>query len=175
MRYGVLIALAATVFAGALVGCGGVDDPTTAAQYSDGRQVVTSTGLPEIEIGASRADLVRDQGLTQGPGDCAPLLPNRPAASPVFEDDRLVLLWANPPLRTPDGVAVGSPVVALRAQYPDAEPLSAAPGSHQYDGLLVTVDEHAYLFLHDQQQVQKLIVGSAEHARRLFHEGFGTC
>lgn len=116
----------------------------------------------------------------QDPGDCAPRLPEHPALSPVFEGDRLVLLWVDPPLRTPAGLMVGSPVAAVRAAHPEAEELPAPAVPYQFPGLIVPVAGpggagHAYLFLHDQQTVQKLIIGYEQHARRLYHERFGVC
>lgn len=157
-----------------LTGFSGATSPATAAEPAD-PEVVSHTGLATIGLGAAEADVARDHGLVQEASGCAPRLPAYPSASPVFQDGRLVLLWAHPPLRTPDGLAVGSPVDEVRAAHPGAEALAAAPGSHRFDALLATVDDRAYLFLHDQQQVQKLVVGYEEPARRLFHEGFGTC
>jgi hypothetical protein len=137
--------------------------------------VVSHQGLAGIRFGDSRAGLERDHGLTQAPGDCGPGLPSSPWVSPVFEDDRLVLLWAEPPVRTPEGITVGTPVGTARAAHPGAEKLAAPPGSHRFDGLLAAAGDRAYLFLHDGVTVQKLIVGYEEHCRRLFHEGFGVC
>lgn len=157
-----------------LAGSGGTAPPTARSEPSDA-DVVRDTGLATVELGATRAELAREHGLTQGEGDCAPRLPEYASASPVLADDRLVLLWAHPPLRTPEGLAVGSPVGDVRAAHPDAEELTAPPGSYRFDGLLAEVDDRAYLFLHDQERVQKLVVGYADAARHLFHDGFGTC
>lgn len=167
--------MAAVMFAAGLVGCTGTRDPVPTATAAGDRQVVSHEGLAGIRFGATRADLARDHGLIDAPDDCAPQLPSYPGASPVFDGDRLVLLWADPPLRTPEGIAVGSPVGAVNDAHPDAEPLTAPPESFRFDGLLVTSGDRALLFLHDGTTVQKLIVGYDEHARRLFHEGFGTC
>lgn len=165
-----MIAMAAV----GLAGSGGTTPAATRSAPSD-RDIVDHTGLATIELGATRTELARDHGLAQAGGDCAPMLPEYPSASPVFKDGRLVLLWAHPPLRTPAGLAVRSPVADVRAAHPDAEALTAPPGSYRFDGLLAVVDDRAYLFLHDQVRVQKLVVGYAEAARRLFHDGFGTC
>jgi len=71
---------------------------------------------------------------------------------------------------------VGDPVAQARATHPEAEELTAPAGSFRFDGLIATVGgDRAYLFLHDHDTVQKVVVGFAEHARRLFHDGFGTC
>jgi hypothetical protein len=170
------IALLVIVVLGAagLVGSGGASPVATAAEPAD-RETISHTGLATIDLGTSRTELVRDHGLDQDEGGCAPRLPAYPSASPVFEAGRLVLLWAHPPLHTPGGLAVDSPVDAVRAAHPDAEELIAEPGSHRFDALLVVVDDRAYLFLHDQQRVRKLVVGYAGPAQRLFHDGFGAC
>jgi hypothetical protein len=153
---------------------GGVNDAASPGGVTD-PDVVTTQGLAQIQVGDARAGLARDRGLTQRAGDCAPRLPDHPAASPVFDNDRLVLLWADPPLHTPEGIAVGTPVTTLHEVHPEGEHLPAEPGTHRFDGVLVADGAHAYLFLHDGTTVQKMIVGSAEHARLLFDEGFGTC
>lgn len=137
--------------------------------------VVTAAGLPDVRVGDTRTTLVHEQDLRQRPGDCSPRLPEYPSVSPVFDDDELVLLWADPPVRTPDGIGVGSPVDEVRAVYPDTEALRAPEGSYQFDGLLADAGERASLFLHDGDQVQKVIVGYDAHLQRLFQDGFGTC
>lgn len=165
--------LAAAMIMVGLVGCGGAPDP--AASTPTAADVVSTEGLGPIRFGEAREDLEREHGLVQRSGDCMPRLPAYPSASPVLDGDRLVLLWAEPPLRTPDGLTVGSPVTQVRQAYPEAQELAAPPESFQFDGLLVPVDDRAYLFLHDQDRVQKLIVGYERHARLLFTESFGTC
>ena len=137
--------------------------------------VVTAQGLADVQVGDTRAELARDHDMAQGPGDCAPRLPDHPAVSPVFDDDLLVLLWAEPPLHTPEGITVGTPVTTLQEIHPDAERMTAEPGTYRFDGVLAPAGAQAYLFLHDGRAVQKVIVGSTEHARLLFDVGFGTC
>jgi hypothetical protein len=167
------VVLAATA---GLAACTGVADHAPAARQSDDPQAVSHLGLAGIRFGDRRADLERDHGLVQGTHDCAPRLPAYPQVSPVFEGDRLVLLWVDPPLGTATGVTVGDPVAHARDTHPEAEELTAPAGSFRFDGLIATVDEdRAYLFLHDHDLVQKVVVGFEEHARRLFHDGFGTC
>jgi hypothetical protein len=169
-RYAVSVALVAVL---GLTGC--ADTADTAPLAAD-PAVIDHRGLSDIPFGADRAELERRHGLTQGPGACTPRLPDHPEVSPVFDDrDRLVLMWANPPLRTPRGIAVGTPVDTVRTAYPDAEQLPAPPGTQRFDGLLVPVDDRAYLFLHDGTEVQKVIVGYADYVRLLFDDGFGTC
>lgn len=171
-----------------LSGCTGTADLPAAQPAGDDPRVVSHLGLAGtgIQLGATREVLAREHGLVQDPGDCAPRLPEHPALSPVFEGDRLVLLWVDPPLRTPTGLMVGSPVAAVRAAHPEAADLPAPTVPYQFPGLIVPVAgaagpagpadaAHAYLFLHDQQTVQKLIVGYEQHARRLYHERFGVC
>lgn len=175
--YVALVVIAATI---GLSGCTGAtpSEPARAAQSAPSPtqgEVVSYEGLADIRFGDARAELAHRHGMTQGPGDCAPRLPDRPDASPVFDDGELVLLWADPPLHTPEGVMVGDPVAEVHSAYPDAEALTAPSGTYQHDGLLATQQDRAYLFLHDGEQVQKVVAGYAEHARLLFHEGFGTC
>jgi hypothetical protein len=85
------------------------------------------------------------------------------------------MLWAEPPLATPHGIAVGTPVGVVRQAHPGAEELAAPPGRRRYGGLLAVTGDRAYLYLHDGATVRKLIIGYAEHCRRLFEEGFGAC
>jgi len=159
-----------------MAGCTGAAPPTTPESDQTARPVVDHQGYGAIRFGDTRADLERDHGLTQRPGDCAPRLPGHPEISPVLDpDDRLVLVWVNPPLQTPVGIGVGTPVDAVRRAHPDAEELAAPPGTQRFDGLLVTVADRAYLYLHDGTEVRKVIVGYADYARLLFDEGFGTC
>jgi hypothetical protein len=167
-----LVVLGLTGGATALTPSPAAESPAAGVADPD---VVTPQGLAQIQVGDTGTDLERDHGLTQRAGDCAPRLPDHPAASPVFDNDRLVLLWADPPLRTPEGITVGTPVTTLEEIHPDGEHLNAAPGTYRFDGVLVADGTHAYLFLHDGTTVQKLIVGSAAHAQLLFDEGFGTC
>jgi hypothetical protein len=168
--YAVTVALVAGL---GLSGCTQATEPEPVAADP---AVIDHRGLPDIPFGADRAELERRLGLTEAPGACAPRLPDRPEVSPVFDDrDRLVLMWANPPLQTPDGIMVGTPVETVRDTYPDAQRLPAPPGTQRFDGLLVPVDDRAYLFLHDGTEVQKVIVGYADYVRLLFDEGFGTC
>lgn len=137
--------------------------------------VIHLGGLHGLEFGASEAELTR-QGLLMPPSmACGPRLANLATVSPVFADDRLVLLWASPPMHTPEGVAVGTPVDTVRRTYPDVTALDAPRGSHRFDGLLASEGDRAYLFLHDDRRVRKIIAGYAEYARKLFDEGFGTC
>ncbi|MGH3682231.1 MAG: hypothetical protein ACRDT2_18500 [Natronosporangium sp.] len=164
-----------TLLLAGLAGCTGTASPVPHAQPTGGPQVVTQHGLAEIRFGDTRAALERDHGLVQEPGDCTPRLPEQPALSPVFDGDRLVLLWVDPPLHTPAGLAVGSPVETVRAAHASAEDLPAPVDPFQFHALIVTVDDRAYLFLHDRAQVQKLIVGFDRYARLVHQERFGVC
>jgi hypothetical protein len=159
-----------------LAGCTGTTDPVPGAQSTGDPRVVSHQGWDGIQFGDPRADLERDHGLAQQPGDCAARLPGSPEASPVFDErNRLVLVWVDPPLHTPAGLTVGSPVGAVREAHPDAEPLTPPAGTFQFSGLLATVDDRGYLFLHDGRQVQRLVVGYAEAARQVVEENYGTC
>jgi hypothetical protein len=169
----VAVMVATGLVATGLAGCAVAAEPTS--QPATDPPVVTPAGLDKVAVGDLRGTLTRDHGLREGPGDCGPRLPAYPSVSPVFDGDRLVLLWADPPVQTAQGLSVGSPVAQVREVHPGAEELTAPADSYRFDGLLVTVDGLGYLFLHDQQQVQKIIVGYEKYARLLFHEDFGTC
>ncbi len=147
----------------------------TATQYPD---VIDFTGTHGITFGSTRSQLVsaHEVDTTPAAGCAGPQLTGIPYANPVFDHDKLVLIWAYPPLHTPEGVTVGTPLDQVHRLYPRAEALTAPTGSQQYPALLVTgAADRAYLFLYDQGQVQKVIVGFASAARELFRTGFGSC
>jgi hypothetical protein len=151
--------------------------PTSApATGAADRDVIDFTGLRGIRFGSSLRELsATGRVATEGNG-CLPSFVGNEAAHPVFDGDRLVLIWAHPPLRTPEGVMVGSSVDVAKRAYPAAMALTPPVGSTTFPGLLVTGGgDRAYLLLHDQGQVQKLIVGYERYARLLFDTGFGTC
>jgi len=133
------------------------------------------TGVRDIELGETDAQLTSEGALTRPQAACGPVLTEISQASPVFADGQLVILWANPPLTTPEGVGVGTPLATAQAAYPDATTLSAPPGTYQFDGLMVTNGDRSYLFLHDSQTVRKAVVGYTDHVQRLFTTGFGSC
>jgi hypothetical protein len=138
--------------------------------------LVTMRGLRNIDIGASLNDLVAAGLVSTEAGACGPTFPDMPYASPVFDGDRLVLIWAHSPLRTPERVTVGTPLAEARQAYPNAVELTRPPGAIDYPGLLVPgADGRAFLLLHDGSTVQKLVVGFEDSARRLFETGFGSC
>ncbi len=139
--------------------------------------VIDFSGLRDIRIGASMAELVRTGVVTTADPVCGVAsFASIPNASPVFERDRLVLIWAHAPLRTPEGVMVGTKLAEARRAYPSAIELPVPAGSEQFPGLIVTgAGDRAYLILHDGNQVQKLIVGIEHYARLLFDTGYGTC
>lgn len=138
--------------------------------------LVGFTGLPDIQIGASLRDLVAAGRVATPAAACGPAIVGHLGASPIFDGDRLVLLWANPPLHTVEGVMVGAPLDQVRRAYPDALDLLPPSGSTTFPGLLVRGEGgYAYLLLHDGVRVQKLIVGLESYARRLVSTGFGTC
>ncbi|WP_460914589.1 hypothetical protein [Plantactinospora veratri] len=150
------------------------DEPATAPAY--GPDVLHLKGVRDIRFGDTEQELLRRGELDPEPAlACGPSLTEPATVSPVFADDRLVLLWASPPVRTPEGVTAGTPVDQVRAAYPAATRLTAPPGSYRYDGLLAMQGDRAYLFLHDGRTVRKTVAGYTDYAKRLFDEGFGTC
>ncbi|HLT10933.1 MAG TPA: hypothetical protein VK028_09010 [Micromonosporaceae bacterium] len=181
------VLVGAALLLGSLVGCtdepqanGAAPAPATPTASTEGRvadpNLVTWSGIGDIEIGASQDSLEAAGLVRPGNGSCGPTFPDLPYATPVFDDGRLVLVWAHAPLRTPERVMEGTPLAEARAAYPDAEELTRAPDDFQFPGLLVPgPDDRAYLLLHDGETVQKLIIGFEEHARLLFETGFGSC
>ena len=137
--------------------------------------VVDFAGVSDVRLGQTDAELTR-QGAMARPADaCGPVLTGAQAAHPVFADGQLVLLWANPPLTTPEGVGVGTSLAAAKAAYPQATTMNAPAGSYQFDGLMVTSGDRAYLFMHDGQTVRKAVVGYTDDVHRLFAHGVGNC
>lgn len=174
-----LLAMAATL----TVACGdtspteppaGLIEPPASAEPSYGPQVVHLGGVGELRLGETERELA-DRGVVvvDVPG-CAPRATHS-GAGPVFVDGRLTLIWADPPLRTPEGLGVGSTIAEVRRVHPDVTKLAAPQGTYRLDGLLATADDRAYLFLHDGRKVEKVIVGYADQARRLFARGFTGC
>jgi hypothetical protein len=136
--------------------------------------VIDFIGLPNAVIGTAMDELTASGVVSTTAPGCGPTFTSMPNATPVFGEGTLVLIWANPPLHTPENVAVGTPVQTARNAYPGAVELPAASG--KFAGLLVTgPDDLAYLFLHDGTAVQKVIVGVERFARLLFDTGFGSC
>jgi hypothetical protein len=171
----VLVLVAIGLVAGCSTTAAESDSPVTAAAAGKQVDVVDFEGIGDIDFGATKADLT-SRGLLITPAEaCGPRLAGFGDVSPVFAGERLALLWVNPPLATPEGVGVGSSLADVKAAYPQATALTAPEGSHSYDGLLVTHDDRAYLFLHDGQSVKKSVAGYAEQVRLLFDEGFGAC
>jgi len=157
-----------------LSGCTQAYRPPEPPPTPDLTPVVHATGLPGVTIGAHRGELARHLDQHR-PGCNTPLL-SHPQGSLVFtEDDRLVLVWFEAPLRTPGGVKTGTPLKEVKKIHPEAVDLVAPAGSHRFDGLLVASGEHGYLFLHDGQTVRKAIAGYTDYLHRLFHTGFGVC
>ena len=160
-----------------IVGCAapdqlgrGIAPPTTSDSNT-----VDYGGLPGVRIGQTLAELTAAGRMASSTEEaCGPRLADLTTVSPVFDHDRLVLLWAYPPWHTPEGIAVGSPLADVRRAYAGALDLEQRPNT--FAGLLVP-DRHgnAYLILYDDDRVQKLIVGMEEYARLLYTRGFGTC
>ncbi|WP_187413294.1 MULTISPECIES: hypothetical protein [unclassified Micromonospora] len=138
-------------------------------------EVVGLDGLHDAEFGVTEQELTRRGVLRTDVAACGPTLAGHESVSPIFVDDRLVLLWFDDPMSTPEGITVGTPISEVRARYPAAVDLTAPQGTHRFDGLLARDGDRAYLFLHDRSTVRKIIAGYADWARRLFDEGYGPC
>ncbi|WP_051366765.1 hypothetical protein [Hamadaea tsunoensis] len=165
---------ALAVVAGLLLG-DGRDRPRAAAAAAPlDERTVTFDGVDGITFGTAKADLVARHGLSPQQG-CNQPFADVAGAGPVFRDGKLVLLWAHAPLHTPEGIAEGSAVGAVRTAYANEVELSPPAGSHTYPGILVENGDRAFLFLHDGQTVKKEVAGYAVDVRRLFETGFGAC
>ncbi|EEP72172.1 hypothetical protein MCAG_02499 [Micromonospora sp. ATCC 39149] len=147
--------------------------PPDAGQSAD--EVVDLNGLRNVEFGDTEEDLTRRGMLTSDVDACGPTLAGHGAVSPIFVDNRLVLLWLDDPVRTPQGISVGTPIDEVRARYRSVSPLDAPQRTYRFDGLLARSGDRGYLFLHDGHTVRKIIAGYADWARRLFDEGYGPC
>lgn len=138
-------------------------------------EVVDLTGLHGVEFGDTERELTERGVLRESAESCGPTLVGHETASPIFYGDRLVLLWVSAPVRTPEGITVGTPVSEVRDRLPALTRLKAPQGTYRFDGLLARRGDRAYLFLHDGRTVRKTIAGYADYARRLFDEGHGPC
>ncbi|WP_433265111.1 hypothetical protein ACQPWR_31790 [Micromonospora vinacea] len=138
-------------------------------------EIIDLSGLRNIEFGATEDELTRRGILRTSLDACGPVLAGHDTVSPVFMEDKLVLLWVGEPMRTPEGITAGSPVGKVWDRYPEVSRLRAPQGTHRLDGLLARSGDRAYLFLHDGRTVRKTIAGYADWARRLFDEGAGPC
>lgn len=145
------------------------------ARPAGNAEVVDLNGLRNVEFGDTEEELTRRGILRTEVDACGPTLAGHEAVSPIFVDDRLVLLWLDDPMSTPEGITVGTPVDEVRSSYPSIRRLPAPQGTHRFDGLLARSGDRAYLFLHDGDTVRKIIAGYAEWAQRLFDEGYGPC
>ncbi|WP_406046451.1 hypothetical protein [Micromonospora sp. NBC_00898] len=164
--------MAAASIAGSGVRPQGPDVP---ARPVGATEVVSLDGLRNAEFGDTEEELTRRGVLRTEMDGCGPTLAGHDSVSPIFVDDRLVLLWLGDRMSTPEGVTVGSPVTEVRATYPSAVDLDAPQGTYRFDGRLARDGDRAYLFLHDGTTVHKIIAGCADWARRLFDEGHGPC
>ena len=160
----------------ALAGCTGEAAAPAATQTpTPGPDVVHLNGFRDIAFGASAIELAGRGRATQDPAGCGWMFTDGSAVGPSFDADRLVLLWFNAPLHTPEGVTTGDPVEKARVAYPGATALAAPAGTYRFDGLLSVSGDRAYLFLHDGKVIQKAIAGYADAARQLFESGHGEC
>lgn len=137
--------------------------------------VVDLDGLAEIDFGDTEDELTRRGILRTDVDACGPTLAGHETVSPIFVDDRLVLLWVGDAIRTPEGVTAGTPVTEVWDRYPSARELDAPQGTYRFDGLLARDGDRAYLFLHDGVTVRKVIAGYADWAQRAFDEGHSPC
>ncbi|MGW4466048.1 hypothetical protein [Micromonospora sp. NPDC004704] len=142
-----------------------------------GPDVVHLSGVRNIEFGDTEGELTARGVLEPEPEatECAAQINGLDTVGPVFDHNRLVLMWVSPPMHTPEGVTVGTSLNTVHARYPAATALVAPQGTYRFDGLLARQGDRAFLFLHDGRIVRKTVAGYANYAQKLFDEGFGTC
>jgi hypothetical protein len=180
-RWALIALVACQLAAGLLVGGCGVGQPratatATASGAATNNDVIDFTGVRGIHFGDSRAQMIQAGLLNSPTNACALALTATASAHPIFDQDKLVLIWAYPPLHTPEGIMVGSPLAAVTNDYPQAVTLTPAAGNPTFPAYLVAnASGAAYLFLHDATTVQKLIVGYEDYVRLLYSSGFGSC
>ncbi|MEV0270211.1 hypothetical protein AB0H43_15635 [Hamadaea sp. NPDC050747] len=146
-----------------------------APRTSGSDDIVTFAGIADIKFGDTVAEVTAEHGLTKHQGACVMQFGDLTGVDPVFAQDRLVLLWAHAPVRTPEGISEGSSVEAVRQAYSDEVELTPPAGSHAYPGIMVRQGDAAYLFLHDGTTVRKEVAGYADYVQRLYTDGFGAC
>ena len=137
--------------------------------------MVDLNGLRNVEFGDTEDELTRRGILRTDVDACGAALAGHDTVSPIFVDDRLVLLWLGDTAGTPEGVTIGTPVTEVWARYPRVRELDAPQGTYRFDGLLARQGDRAYLFLHDGEVVRKVIAGYADWAERLFADGHSPC
>lgn len=163
----------------ALTACSSGDATTklgAAASPSADTNIINFAGTHGVQFGDTRTRMATLGQLATTEAGCADRLAEEGNAHPVFDRDKLVLMWAYPPLHTPEGVMVGTAVSEVKAAYPNAVALTPPPGTTTFPGLLARDNAGAaYLFLYDKDKVQKVIVGYEDSARLLYTSGVGSC
>lgn len=147
---------------------------TPSRQARSDRNTITLSGFDDIHFGESRSELTARHGLRTTRAGCRPRFTDRSQLGPVFVDGKLAMLWADPPLHTPEGVSVGTTVTQARQSYPDAVSLPP-PGPYRYAGLLATKDGMGYLFLYQDDAVDKMVVGYENYLRQTFPTAASSC
>lgn len=66
-------------------------------------EVLDLDGLHDVDFGDTESELTRRGILRTDVAGCGPTLAGHETISPVFIDDRLVLLWLGDSTRTPQG------------------------------------------------------------------------
>src|SRR4029079_2346662 len=104
----------------------------SATPVVQGPDIVHLQRVRDVRFGAKRADL--EPRLDKARTGCSTQVTGMPQGNLVFAaDDRLVMMWFDAPLRTPEGGHTASTVQEARAAYPKAEVLTAPAGSHRFD------------------------------------------
>lgn len=138
--------------------------------------VLTRRGYEQLTIGATVDELLARGAVRAEPSACGGYVATAsPSVRPVFADGRLVLVWADPPVRTAEGIGVGSTTDQVRQAYPDVRTLPPPNRPGAFPGMLAPEHHRTYLFLYDGDQVQKVLAGYTADAERLYSGALSPC
>jgi len=178
-----LVAVAAVIVLGLVLGVHRIQrkppaaaPPSTnpSAEPTSDPDTVSFTGTGDVRFGQTAAELTSRHGLHTVPSACMPRFADLTQVRPILVDGKLAVLTLEPPAHTPEGIAVGASIAAVRRSYPGATELSS-PQPYAYSGVLATNGEMGYLFLYTGDTVQRELVGYSRYLRQLFAAGFPTC
>src|SRR5690348_5489674 len=108
MKVRKILLIAGLLAAVAGAGSGATPAPRKPTGAAYGSNVIDLDGLRDIEFGDTEQELTRRGVLKHPDSPCVSSLTDLSAVSPVFDHERLVLLWADPPVHTPEGVTIGT-------------------------------------------------------------------
>src|SRR6476660_8125689 len=112
--------------------------------------VLTRDGYEQLTVGATVAELLARGAVRAEPSACGGYVATvSPSVRPVFANGRLVLVWADPPVRTAEGIGVASTTDQVRQAYRDVRTLPSPDRPGAFPGMLAPENDRTYLFLYD--------------------------